>query len=77
MNETVHIKDYQSHHTHQNNEVMMQEVYQQAGGYVADDHADDLKYEPAFTTIMDKKALGSQFASYHFQSLTKNLIRTP
>lgn len=60
INKTVHIKDQKSHHTHQNNEMIMQKIYQQTAGYFADDHADDLKYDPAFTTIMDKEELGSQ-----------------
>lgn len=60
INETVHIKDERSHHTHQNNEMIMQKIYQQTAGYFADDHADDLKYDPAFTTVMNKEELGSQ-----------------
>lgn len=60
INETVHIKDPKTHHTHQNNEMIMQKIYQQAAGYFADDHADDLKHDPAFTTVMDKEELGSQ-----------------
>lgn len=60
INEKVHIKDQKTHHTHQNNEMIMQKIYLQAAGYQADDNADDLKYDPAFTTVMNKEELGSQ-----------------
>ena len=46
INEKVHIKDQKTHHTHQNNEMIMQKIYLQAAGYQADDNADDLKYDP-------------------------------
>ncbi|BAM46842.1 transposase [Amphibacillus xylanus] len=32
----------------------------QLSGYHTDDHADELKYEPMFTTILDKRRLASQ-----------------
>lgn len=56
----VDIKDNVSHRDHQNHDVIMQKIFQHAAGYFADDHADDLKHDPAFTTILDKPELASQ-----------------
>ncbi|MFZ3580533.1 transposase, partial [Virgibacillus sp. DJP39] len=56
----VQIKDDVVHHTHENIGVIMQKIYQHVTGYHADDHADDLKYDPALTTILNKTELASQ-----------------
>jgi hypothetical protein len=60
IEEMVHIKDDVIHRTHQNHDVIMQKIYQNAAGYHADDHADNLRYDPALTTILNKSELASQ-----------------
>lgn len=60
INEKVHIKDVVSHRDHQNNDVIMQKIYQDISGYHTDDNADDLKHDPALTTILGKEELSSQ-----------------
>jgi hypothetical protein len=56
----VVLNDPVDHTTHQNAEVIIQKIYQHVTGYHADDHADSLRYDPAFTTILDKEYLASQ-----------------
>jgi len=60
INERVHIKDDKSHHLHENNDVIMQKIYQNVAGYHVDDNADDLKNDPVLTTILEKDVLASQ-----------------
>ncbi|GGB52909.1 IS1380 family transposase [Lentibacillus populi] len=60
IEEMVHVKDDVSHRSHVNHDVIMQKIYQNAAGYDADDHADNLKYDPVFTTVLDKSELASQ-----------------
>ncbi|QKY70152.1 IS1380 family transposase [Lentibacillus sp. CBA3610] len=60
VEEMVHIKDDITHRSHENHNVIMQKIYQIAAGYDADDHADNLKYDPVFTTALDKSELASQ-----------------
>src|SRR5690625_4483067 len=60
IKEMVHIKDDVIHRTHQNNDVMMQKIYQNAAGYHADDHADHLRHDPALTIVLNKPELASQ-----------------
>jgi hypothetical protein len=56
----VVLKDPVDHTTHQNDDVIMQKIYQHVSGYHADDHADSLRHDPAFTTILNKESLASQ-----------------
>jgi hypothetical protein len=60
IEEKVHINDGVSHRMHENHDVIMQKIYQNAAGYHADDHADHLKHDPALTTILSKSQLASQ-----------------
>lgn len=46
--------------THKNHEITIQIIYQRIAGYTTDDNADELRYDPTFTNILDKKALASQ-----------------
>src|SRR5690625_3556380 len=60
IEEMVHIKDDVIHRTHQNNDVIMQKIYQNAAGYHADDHAGHLRHDPALTIVLNKSELASQ-----------------
>lgn len=60
IRQMLNIKDPVSHHTHTNEDVVIQKVYQHLVGYHADDHADELKNEPVFTIILEKERLASQ-----------------
>ena len=46
--------------THRNEDIAIQRIYQRIAGYTTDDHADELRHDPTFTTILDKEALASQ-----------------
>ncbi|WP_344909997.1 transposase, partial [Amphibacillus indicireducens] len=54
------VKDSVDHREHPNPDVVIQKIYQHLAGYHTDDHADELKHEPMFTKILDKKQLASQ-----------------
>ncbi|HHU19967.1 MAG TPA: IS1380 family transposase, partial [Bacilli bacterium] len=56
----LQVKDSVDHPEHPNPDVVIQKIYQHLAGYHTDDHADELKHEPMFTTILDKKQLASQ-----------------
>lgn len=56
----VKLSDPVNHEQHPNDGVIMQKVYQHVAGYHADDHADSLRHDPAFTTILGKENLASQ-----------------
>ncbi|WP_344909942.1 transposase, partial [Amphibacillus indicireducens] len=60
IQETLQVKDPVDHREHPNPDVVIQKIYQHISGYHTDDHADELKYEPMFTTILDKRRLASQ-----------------
>ena len=60
IQETLQVKDPVDHREHTNHDVVIQKIYQHISGYHTDDHADELKYEPMFTTILDKRRLASQ-----------------
>lgn len=49
-----------SKRTHSVSSVIEQLIYQTIAGYHKDDAADDLRYDPVFTSILGKKALASQ-----------------
>jgi len=46
--------------THKDDANLFQVIYQTIAAYFEDDCADELTYEPVFTTILDKVALASQ-----------------
>lgn len=60
IKKNVSINDPVNHHTHQNEDVMIQKVYQHIAGHHTDDHADELSNEPLLTTLLDKERLASQ-----------------
>ncbi|WP_425549057.1 transposase [Amphibacillus indicireducens] len=45
---------------HPNHDVIIQKIFQHISGYHTDDHMDELKHEPIFTTILAKRRLNSQ-----------------
>ena len=54
------VNDSVNHREHQNEEVLIQKIYQRIAGYTTDDNSDELRYDPTLTTILDKNALASQ-----------------
>ncbi len=76
IEENVHINDGVSHRMHENHDVIMQKIFQNAAGYHADDHADSLKHDPALTMILNKSELASQpTMSRVNQHLDKNTMK--
>lgn len=45
---------------HKNEDIVIQKIYQRVAGYVADDTADELRYDPTFTEVLGKDTLASQ-----------------
>ena len=45
---------------HTDTENLAQEIYQTIGGYFRDDHADEMRNDPVFCTMLDKDSLASQ-----------------
>ncbi|MFD2615905.1 transposase, partial [Terrilactibacillus laevilacticus] len=60
IQENLQVNDSVHHRKHANDEVVIQKIYQHIAGYHTDDHADELKREPMFTTILGKDQLASQ-----------------
>ena len=60
IQETLQVKDPVDHREHTNHDVVIQKIYQHISGYHTDDNADELKHDPMFTAILDKKQLASQ-----------------
>lgn len=60
IHDTVNVKDTVNHRDHQNADVIIQKIYQNAAGYHADDHADDLRKDEVFKAVLEKDALASQ-----------------
>jgi len=59
--ENLYVKDSSADtRTHKNEDIAIQRIYQRIAGYTTDDHADELRYDPTFTNILEKKALASQ-----------------
>lgn len=46
--------------THTNPDIALQKIYQIIAGYSRDDHADELRHDPVFTSILGKSELASQ-----------------
>ena len=57
---SLNIKDDVNHRKHENEDVIMQRIYQNAAGYHADDDADDLRSDSVFQEILEKDDLASQ-----------------
>jgi len=57
---SVVIKDNTNHRKHENEDVILQRIYQNAAGYHADDDADDLRSDSLFQEVLEKDDLASQ-----------------
>ncbi len=60
IKENLKIQDNVKHRKHKNEDIVIQKIYQSIAGYHTDDSADELRVDPTFTTILDKKNLASQ-----------------
>ncbi|MBN7577203.1 IS1380 family transposase [Clostridium sp. 2-1] len=60
VKDVFYVNDGINHREHTNEEILLQKVYQRIAGYTTDDNSDELRYDPALTTILDKNALASQ-----------------
>jgi len=60
IRKTVNINDNVNHRLHENVDVILQRIYQNAAGYHADDDADNLRSDFVFQTVLDKNILASQ-----------------
>ena len=61
IKENLYIEDSSARsRTHKNEDIAVQRIYQRIAGYTADDDADELRNDPTFTYIINKKALASQ-----------------
>ena len=60
IQDMLQVNDPVDHREHDNHEVVTRKTYQHIPGYHTDDHANELKHEPLFTTILGKKQLASQ-----------------
>lgn len=60
IKENINIKDDVNHRTHENEDVILQKIYQIIAGYHTDDSADELRFDPTFTTVLGKEKLASQ-----------------
>lgn len=60
IKDVVKVNDPVNHTHHKNEDVLIQKIYQNIAGYHADDHADELKNDPVFTVVLNKKRLASQ-----------------
>lgn len=60
IQDTLQVNDSVNHRVHPDHEGVIQKIYQHITGYHTDDRADELTYEPMFTTILDKDRLASQ-----------------
>jgi hypothetical protein len=54
--------------THKNEDISIQKIYQYIAGYNTDNDADELRYDPTFTNILNKEALASQPTLSRFNS---------
>ena len=58
-NSRINFNDDVDHRLHENEDVVLQRIYQNAAGYHADDE-DDLRLDSLFQTILEKEILVSQ-----------------
>ena len=57
---SINIKDDIDHRKHENEDVIMQRIYQNAAGYHADYDANDLRSDSVFQEVLEKDDLASQ-----------------
>lgn len=76
VKDVFYVNDGINHREHTNEDILLQKVYQRIAGYTTDDNSDELRYDPALTTILDKNALASQPTISRFNNnLNKENLR--
>jgi len=60
IKESLSFDDNIDHRKHENEDVILQRIYQNAAGYHADSDANDLRYDNVFQTVLNKDVLASQ-----------------
>ena len=61
IKENLYVEDSSSDaRIHKNEDIAIQRIYQRIAGYTTDDNADELRHDPTFTNVLEKKALASQ-----------------
>ena len=60
IKESLSFDDNIDHRKHENEDVILQRIYQNAAGYHADSDANDLRYDNIFKTVLNKDVLASQ-----------------
>jgi len=60
IKENLSLNDSVNHRNHENEDVILQRIYQNAAGYHADNDANDLRHDTTFQIVLDKKTLASQ-----------------
>lgn len=60
IRENIDLEDGIKHRKHANEDIVLQKIYQNIAGYHTDDNADELRVDPALTTILGKEKLASQ-----------------
>lgn len=71
IKENLYVEDISAEaRTHKNEDIVTQRIYQRIAGYNTDNHADELRDDPAFTQVLDKEVLASQPTISRFNSRT-------
>ncbi|MBZ9634434.1 IS1380 family transposase [Clostridium sp. FP1] len=61
IKENIDVKDPSANaRIHKNEDIAIQRIYQRIAGYETDDNADELRHDPTFTNVLEKKSLASQ-----------------
>ncbi|OOM79917.1 transposase [Clostridium sp. BL-8] len=68
VKDVFYVNDKINHREHKNEDILIQKIYQRISGYTTDDNSDELRYDQALTTILDKNALASQPITSRFNS---------
>ena len=74
IKDIFYVNDKINHRKHKNEDILLQKIYQLIAGYTTDDNSDELRYDPALTTILDKNALASQPTISRFNSILKLMV---
>mgnify|MGYP000243910616 CR=1 FL=1 len=60
IKKNLSLNDNVNHRNHENENVILQRIYQNAAGYHADSDANDLRYDNVFQTVLNKDVIDSQ-----------------
>lgn len=72
IREQLVVNDNVIHRDHQNDDVVIQKIYQHVSGYHTDNHADDLHAEPMLISLLEKERLASQPTLSRFHAKSDN-----